>query len=107
MCIGTLAGQLTASQIIKLLLIDTSKDCSLLRALCDTRNIGKLTKDQFALAIYLIQQKLKGVDPPSKLPPEMIPPSIRRSSLVVCSSIVSQIHQLPNVLLLLIAIAMH
>jgi len=54
------------------------------RALCDTRNIGKLTKDQFALAIYLIQQKLKGVDPPAKLPPEMIPPSIRRSSLVVC-----------------------
>jgi len=59
------------------------------RALCDTRNIGKLTKDQFALAIYLIQQKLKGVDPPAKLPPEMIPPSIRRSSLVVCLSLFS------------------
>lgn len=60
-------------------------ECCFARALCDTRNIGKLTKDQFALAIYLIQQKLKGVDPPAKLPPEMIPPSIRRSSLVVCS----------------------
>jgi len=57
--------------------------CGGCRALCDSRNIGKLTKDQFALAIYLIQQKLKGVDPPAKLPPEMIPPSIRRSSLVV------------------------
>ena len=71
------------------------------RALCDTRNIGKLTKDQFALAIYLIQQKLKGVDPPAKLPPEMIPPSIRRSSLVVCSRIVAQIHRLPDAVSLL------
>jgi len=59
------------------------------RALCDTRNIGKLTKDQFALAIYLIQQKLKGIDPPAKLPPEMIPPSIRRSSLVVCFFVIN------------------
>ena len=55
------------------------------RALCDTRNMGKLTKDQFALALYLIQQKLKGVDPPARLPPEMVPPTTRRSSLVVIS----------------------
>lgn len=53
------------------------------RALCDTRNMGKLSKDQFALALYLIQQKLKGIDPPARLPPEMIPPTTRRSSLVV------------------------
>uniref|UniRef100_I3NGG3 Epidermal growth factor receptor pathway substrate 15 n=1 Tax=Ictidomys tridecemlineatus TaxID=43179 RepID=I3NGG3_ICTTR len=49
-------------------------------ALCDTKNCGKLSKDQFALAFYLINQKLvKGIDPPHILNPEMIPPSDRTS----------------------------
>uniref|UniRef100_A0A8D0CJY4 Epidermal growth factor receptor pathway substrate 15 n=1 Tax=Scleropages formosus TaxID=113540 RepID=A0A8D0CJY4_SCLFO len=44
--------------------------------LCDTGDTGKLTRDQFALALHLINQKLaKGVDPPQALTPEMIPPS--------------------------------
>nr|XP_055023452.1 epidermal growth factor receptor substrate 15 isoform X1 [Misgurnus anguillicaudatus] len=44
--------------------------------LCDIGDIGKLTKDQFALALHLINQKLsKGIDPPQTLSPEMIPPS--------------------------------
>ncbi|XP_060738821.1 epidermal growth factor receptor substrate 15-like 1 isoform X7 [Tachysurus vachellii] len=47
-------------------------------ALSDTRQIGKLTREQFALAMYFIQQKVsKGVDPPQALTPEMIPPSER------------------------------
>ncbi|XP_054994051.1 epidermal growth factor receptor substrate 15 isoform X1 [Sorex araneus] len=47
-------------------------------ALCDTKNCGKLSKDQFALAFHLINQKLiKGIDPPHVLTPEMIPPSDR------------------------------
>ncbi|EHB17724.1 Epidermal growth factor receptor substrate 15 [Heterocephalus glaber] len=47
-------------------------------ALCDTKNCGKLSKDQFALAFHLINQKLiKGIDPPQILTPEMIPPSDR------------------------------
>ncbi|KAL6042636.1 hypothetical protein STEG23_029738 [Scotinomys teguina] len=49
-------------------------------ALCDTKDCGKLSKDQFALAFYLINQKLiKGIDPPHSLTPEMIPPSDRSS----------------------------
>uniref|UniRef100_A0A8C5UJK0 Epidermal growth factor receptor pathway substrate 15 n=1 Tax=Microcebus murinus TaxID=30608 RepID=A0A8C5UJK0_MICMU len=49
-------------------------------ALCDTKDCGKLTKDQFALAFHLINQKLmKGIDPPHILTPEMIPPSDRAS----------------------------
>ncbi|XP_057639475.1 epidermal growth factor receptor substrate 15 isoform X3 [Chionomys nivalis] len=49
-------------------------------ALCDTKNCGKLSKDQFALAFHLINQKLiKGIDPPHVLTPEMIPPSDRSS----------------------------
>uniref|UniRef100_A0A9J8AI98 Epidermal growth factor receptor pathway substrate 15 n=1 Tax=Cyprinus carpio carpio TaxID=630221 RepID=A0A9J8AI98_CYPCA len=46
--------------------------------LCDIGDVGKLTQDQFALALYLINQKLsKGIDPPQTLSPEMIPPSDR------------------------------
>ncbi|XP_006839819.1 PREDICTED: epidermal growth factor receptor substrate 15 [Chrysochloris asiatica] len=49
-------------------------------ALCDTKGSGKLSKDQFALAFHLINQKLiKGIDPPQSLTPEMIPPSDRAS----------------------------
>ncbi|XP_034557970.1 epidermal growth factor receptor substrate 15 [Notolabrus celidotus] len=46
--------------------------------LCDIGDIGKLTREQFALALYLINQKLtKGLEPPQSLSPEMIPPSDR------------------------------
>uniref|UniRef100_A0A674I8C8 Epidermal growth factor receptor pathway substrate 15 n=1 Tax=Terrapene triunguis TaxID=2587831 RepID=A0A674I8C8_9SAUR len=48
--------------------------------LCDTQDCGKLSKEQFALAFHLINQKLtKGIDPPQVLTAEMIPPSDRAS----------------------------
>uniref|UniRef100_A0A673AZ92 Epidermal growth factor receptor pathway substrate 15 n=1 Tax=Sphaeramia orbicularis TaxID=375764 RepID=A0A673AZ92_9TELE len=48
--------------------------------LCDIGDIGKLTREQFALALHLIHQKLtKGLDPPQSLSPEMIPPSDRQN----------------------------
>ncbi|XP_038855401.1 epidermal growth factor receptor substrate 15-like isoform X5 [Salvelinus namaycush] len=48
--------------------------------LCDIGDMGKLTREQFALALHLINQKLTtGVDPPQYLSPEMIPPSDRLS----------------------------
>ncbi|KAM4722017.1 epidermal growth factor receptor substrate 15 [Rhinophrynus dorsalis] len=47
-------------------------------ALCDTKDCGKLSKEQFALAFHFINQKLtKGIDPPHVLTQEMIPPSER------------------------------
>ncbi|XP_053286661.1 epidermal growth factor receptor substrate 15 isoform X4 [Pleuronectes platessa] len=47
---------------------------------CDIGDIGKLTREQFALALHLINQKLtKGLDPPQSLTPEMIPPSDRQN----------------------------
>lgn len=49
--------------------------------LCDTRNKGKLNRDQFALAMHLIQSKLKGTEVPNKLTAQMVPPSARRNSL--------------------------
>uniref|UniRef100_A0A8C3L9P1 Epidermal growth factor receptor substrate 15-like 1 n=1 Tax=Chrysolophus pictus TaxID=9089 RepID=A0A8C3L9P1_CHRPC len=56
-------------------------------ALADTRQIGKLSKDQFALAMYLIQQKVsKGIDPPQVLSPDMIPPTERNTPIQDSSS---------------------
>ncbi|XP_039671619.1 epidermal growth factor receptor substrate 15-like 1 isoform X4 [Perca fluviatilis] len=49
--------------------------------LADTKQTGKLTREQFSLAMYLIQQKvIKGADPPSTLTPDMIPPSERTAA---------------------------
>lgn len=56
------------------------------RALADTRQTGKLSKDQFALAMYFIQQKVsKGIDPPQVLSPDMVPPSERGTPIPVSS----------------------
>lgn len=46
-------------------------------ALCDTDQTGKLNNEQFALAMWLVDRKKKGIDPPQALTPEMIPPSMR------------------------------
>uniref|UniRef100_A0A3Q3MZ63 Epidermal growth factor receptor pathway substrate 15 like 1 n=1 Tax=Mastacembelus armatus TaxID=205130 RepID=A0A3Q3MZ63_9TELE len=56
-------------------------------ALADTRQIGKLTREQFALAMHLIQQKVsKGIDPPQALTTDMIPPSERGTPVPDSSS---------------------
>ncbi|XP_060088720.1 epidermal growth factor receptor substrate 15-like 1 [Heteronotia binoei] len=56
-------------------------------ALADTRQLGKLNKEQFALAMFLIQQKVsKGIDPPQVLLPEMVPPSERTTPVQDSSS---------------------
>ncbi|KAM4022594.1 epidermal growth factor receptor substrate 15 isoform 1-T1 [Anomaloglossus baeobatrachus] len=50
-------------------------------SLCDTKDLGKLSKEQFALSLHLINQKLvKGTDPPQSLTPEMMPPSERSAT---------------------------
>lgn len=48
--------------------------------LCDTAEQGKLNNEQFALALWLISRKLKGIDPPPKLTSEMVPPSCRKTT---------------------------
>ncbi|XP_057713584.1 epidermal growth factor receptor substrate 15-like 1 isoform X4 [Corythoichthys intestinalis] len=51
--------------------------------LADTKQTGKLTPEQFSLAMHLIQQKItKDIDPPTTLTPDMIPPSERTSSSI-------------------------
>ncbi|XP_018112592.1 epidermal growth factor receptor substrate 15-like 1 isoform X2 [Xenopus laevis] len=61
-------------------------------ALADIRQTGKLNKDQFALAMYLIQQKVsKGIDPPQVLSPDMIPPSERSTPIQTLSGYMTPI----------------
>lgn len=48
-------------------------------ALSDTNQSGKLTSEQFALAMWLVERKQNGIDPPNALAPNMIPPSLRGS----------------------------
>ena len=42
---------------------------------------GKLNPEQFALAMYLVQQKQAGKDPPAQLTPDMVPPSMRPKAI--------------------------
>ncbi|XP_046445364.1 epidermal growth factor receptor substrate 15-like 1 isoform X2 [Daphnia pulex] len=45
--------------------------------LCDVGQTGKLNSEQFALSMWLIQQKVQGRELPTVLTPEMMPPSLR------------------------------
>jgi epidermal growth factor receptor substrate 15 len=45
--------------------------------LADIRKEGKLGKDEFAVAMFLINNKLAGKELPGTLPQSMIPPSLR------------------------------
>lgn len=48
--------------------------------LCDTNSTGKLNAEQFALAMWMVERKKKGVDPPAALDPIMVPPGMRKAS---------------------------
>ncbi|EXJ96308.1 hypothetical protein A1O1_01434 [Capronia coronata CBS 617.96] len=45
--------------------------------LADPSNKGRLNMDEFAVAMHLIYRKLNGYPVPTRLPPELIPPSTR------------------------------
>lgn len=47
------------------------------RDLADINNDGCLTRDGFAVAMHLIQNKLAGKEIPATLPPSLVPPSAR------------------------------
>ena len=46
-------------------------------ALSDIDNDGQLDKDEFALAMFLLDHKLSGNDIPDVLPEKLVPPSKR------------------------------
>uniref|UniRef100_A0A7N8YE46 Epidermal growth factor receptor pathway substrate 15-like 1b n=1 Tax=Mastacembelus armatus TaxID=205130 RepID=A0A7N8YE46_9TELE len=73
-------GFVTGTEVIEIFMQSSLSQTMLAQiwGLADTKQTGKLTREQFSVAMYLIQQKvIKGVDPPSTLTPDMIPPSER------------------------------
>lgn len=48
--------------------------------LADINSEGQLSKDEFAVAMYLIRQQRKGDQLPTTLPPSLIPPSLRTTA---------------------------
>ena len=51
-------------------------------SLADMEGAGKLNREQFAVAMWLIKQSLAGIEPPQVLAQEMIPPSMRKVALM-------------------------
>ena len=45
------------------------------RDLADIDHDGQLTKEEFAVAMYLIRSKIAGKDIPQELPPSLMPPA--------------------------------
>ncbi|XP_047223978.1 epidermal growth factor receptor substrate 15-like 1 isoform X2 [Girardinichthys multiradiatus] len=73
-------GFITGTEIIEIFMQSNLSQSMLAQiwGLADTKHTGKLTPEQFALAMHFIQQKVtKGIDPPSALTSDMIPPSER------------------------------
>uniref|UniRef100_A0A8C5GCZ0 Epidermal growth factor receptor substrate 15-like 1 n=1 Tax=Gouania willdenowi TaxID=441366 RepID=A0A8C5GCZ0_GOUWI len=82
-------GLVTGGEVIEIFMQSSLSQTMLAQiwGLADTKQTGKLTREQFSVAMYLIQQKVqKGVDPPSTLPLDLVPPSERTPGLDGTSS---------------------
>ncbi|KAJ5166603.1 uncharacterized protein N7482_005384 [Penicillium canariense] len=68
------------------------KDLERIWTLADPHNRGRLDMDEFAVAMHLIYRALNGYPVPSRLPPELIPPSTRHlnDSIGTVKSLLSQ-----------------
>ncbi|XP_055721860.1 epidermal growth factor receptor substrate 15-like 1 isoform X3 [Salvelinus fontinalis] len=82
-------GLVTGGEVMEIFMLSSLSKTMLAQiwGLADTKQTGKLSREQFSLAMWLIQQKVtKGLDPPQILTTEMIPPSERTTSSVPDSS---------------------
>uniref|UniRef100_A0A3P9H5D2 Epidermal growth factor receptor pathway substrate 15 like 1 n=1 Tax=Oryzias latipes TaxID=8090 RepID=A0A3P9H5D2_ORYLA len=78
-------GLVTGGDVIEIFMQSTLSQTMLAQiwGLADTKHTGKLTREQFCLAMHLIHQKsTKGIDPPLQTPP---PPRFCHSSLSALS----------------------
>ena len=68
------------------------KDLETIWTLSDPHNRGRLNMDEFAVAMHLIYRRLNGYPVPSRLPPELVPPSTRNlnDSIGTVKSLLSQ-----------------
>lgn len=60
-------------------------------ALCDTNQSGKLTSEQFALAMWFVERKKKGIEPPNVLAPNMLPPSLRTNATPATANVLDNL----------------
>ncbi|KAG6812219.1 hypothetical protein H0H92_003840 [Tricholoma furcatifolium] len=58
----------------------SSEDVALIWDLADLDHNQRLNRDEFVVAMHLIEQRLNGVELPHILPPTLIPPSFRNRS---------------------------
>ncbi|XP_045061909.1 epidermal growth factor receptor substrate 15-like 1 [Coregonus clupeaformis] len=82
-------GLVTGGEVMEIFMLSNLSKTMLAQiwGLADTKQIGQLSREQFSLAMWLIQQKVtKGLDPPQTLTTEMIPPSERTTTPVPDSS---------------------
>ncbi|XP_075878001.1 epidermal growth factor receptor substrate 15-like 1 isoform X2 [Nelusetta ayraudi] len=78
-------GLVNGTEVIEIFMLSSLSQTMLAQiwGLADTKHTGKLNREQFSLAMHLIQQKsTRGIDPPSTLTPDMIPPSERTAAAV-------------------------
>ena len=61
--------------------MDLFTSYNLSRNLCDISKTGRLNAEQFALAMFLVAEKVRGKPLPNDLTPAMIPPSLRKTYL--------------------------
>ena len=68
------------------------KDLEAIWTLSDPNDRGRLDMDEFAVAMHLIYRRLNGYPVPSRLPPELVPPSTRNfnNSIDTVKSLLSQ-----------------
>ncbi|KAJ5356448.1 hypothetical protein N7517_011057 [Penicillium concentricum] len=68
------------------------KDLERIWTLADPHNRGRLNMDEFAVAMHMIYRALNGYPIPSRLPPELVPPSTRHlnDSIGTVKSLLSQ-----------------
>ncbi|KAJ1855998.1 hypothetical protein LPJ76_002865 [Coemansia sp. RSA 638] len=80
---GYLTGDVPVNFFLKSKLPES--DLSRVWDLADITRSGKLSKDEFAVAMHLINAQLAGARIPDKLPPTLVPPSMRKASIVSSS----------------------
>uniref|UniRef100_A0A8C7JEX1 Epidermal growth factor receptor substrate 15-like 1 n=1 Tax=Oncorhynchus kisutch TaxID=8019 RepID=A0A8C7JEX1_ONCKI len=76
-------GLVTGGEVMEIFMLSNLSKTMLAQiwGLADTKQTGKLSREQFSLAMWLIHQKvINGLDPPQTLSPEMIPPSERTTT---------------------------
>ena len=61
--------------------------CACVRALSDIDSDGKLTCDEFVLAMHLIDVVRQGQALPAKLTPDLVPPSFRKGQKVTSHAV--------------------